>query len=799
MRASLREAFPELTGVSAPHPFQIEAAERLLAGENVILSAPTGSGKTWTAVFPFLYAKQRGLPFADRLIYLLPLRTLARTLYETVRRRVEALGLPLSITIQTGSQPEDPLFEGDIVFATIDQALSAYVGLALSVGRSSANLVPGAFLGAYIVMDELHLLEPDVSLATFLDMVDRLKPYSRFLAMTATVPADVLAEMARRTGAAVKVVSGDEARALPAVGTVERRYEWAGVPLTPEEVVREHLGQRGVRKTLVIANTVPRAQALYRGVREALAARECRDEVLLLHSRFLPSDRAAKEAALLAALRDPDRSVLVVATQVIEVGLDVSAPLLLTELCPANALLQRAGRCARYPGQRGRVRVYALPRDAQGREEAAPYAEAWAREAMARTKAYLEARCPFFADEHTAVELVNRAHGELDCRRLEQVPETVRRNQVDTALASGEMARLRQLVRDVDSVSVIVRRDPQAVDLSRQVERFSLPTSALRGLVARLGVSAGRWVHGLVVREEGDADGSREPLAWEPVKRPDEVAQHVLLCLHPDVAAYDSDVGLVLGEPGGFETPDGPPKPELWHNAYAYCRETYAEHVAAVRRLYQAQAPRVAVAHERLAAQLGVTPEALEAWGELVAALHDVGKLTQEVADRFWRYQRERRGEEPTDFLAHTDYDPRNPDDRAARARMGHVGHAVEGAYISQQMILERVRQDLADPDLARECADACLTAIARHHSAWAREIRQPFTLMKEALPVAVKTLRGLGLPRAAFVPYRFQEAKRFYEHLVMPHNRAWLLYWYLVRRLRLADRQSQAEKGGKR
>ncbi len=32
-----------------------------------------------------------------------------------------------------------------------------------------------------------------------------------------------------------------------------------------------------------------------------------------------------------------------------------------------------------------------------------------------------------------------------------------------------------------------------------------------------------------------------------------------------------------------------------------------------------------------------------------------------------------------------------------------------------------------------------------------------------------------------------------------MPHNRAWLLYWYLVRRLRLADRQSQAEKGGKR
>ncbi|WP_157057692.1 hypothetical protein [Calditerricola satsumensis] len=90
------------------------------------------------------------------------------------------------------------------------------------------------------------------------------------------------------------------------------------------------------------------------------------------------------------------------------------------------------------------------------------------------------------------------------------------------------------------------------------------------------------------------------------------------------------------------------------------------------------------------------------------------------------------------------------------------MGHAVEGAYISQQMILERVRQDLADPDLARECADACLTAIARHHSAWAREIRQPFTLMKEALPVAVKTLRGLGLPRAPLFPIGFKRPNGF-------------------------------------
>ena len=55
----------------------------------------------------------------------------------------------------------------------------------------------------------------------------------------------------------------------------------------------------------------------------------------------------------------------------IEAGLDLSGEHLLTEICPVNSLVQRAGRCARFPSQVGTVHVYDLP---AGKE--APYERA---------------------------------------------------------------------------------------------------------------------------------------------------------------------------------------------------------------------------------------------------------------------------------------------------------------------------------------------------------------------------------------------------------------------------------------
>src|SRR5260370_4525389 len=56
----------------------------------------------------------------------------------------------------------------------------------------------------------------------------------------------------------------------------------------------------------------------------------------------------------------PPQNLIVVATQVIEVGLNISARTLHTEIAPATSLVQRAGRCARFANQHGSVHVYPL-------------------------------------------------------------------------------------------------------------------------------------------------------------------------------------------------------------------------------------------------------------------------------------------------------------------------------------------------------------------------------------------------------------------------------------------------------
>ena len=91
--------------------------------------------------------------------------------------------------------------------------------------------------------------------------------------------------------------------------------------------------------TLVVVNTVARAREVFAALRK-LGIDENR--LALVHSRFRAADRATQQAKLLA---EGDR--IVVATQAVEAGVDVSARLLVTELAPWSSLVQRFGRCNR--------------------------------------------------------------------------------------------------------------------------------------------------------------------------------------------------------------------------------------------------------------------------------------------------------------------------------------------------------------------------------------------------------------------------------------------------------------------
>jgi CRISPR-associated endonuclease/helicase Cas3 len=82
-----------------PHGYQVKVAQQLKEGRSVVLRAPTGAGKTWSVLAPFLYRGWQNRP--TRLIYALPLRTLAQGIYREAREAARRLNLPTDVQLDS--------------------------------------------------------------------------------------------------------------------------------------------------------------------------------------------------------------------------------------------------------------------------------------------------------------------------------------------------------------------------------------------------------------------------------------------------------------------------------------------------------------------------------------------------------------------------------------------------------------------------------------------------------------------------------------------------------------------------
>src|SRR5579885_164316 len=109
------------------------------------------------------------------------------------------------------------------------------------------------------------------------------------------------------------------------------------------EIVEAHQKTKG--RTLVVVNTVKRARELHDAVRATLKKAKIPVDPLLIHSQFRPRDRQTQIMRLLA--KPNEHGTIVISTQVVEAGVDVSARTLFTELAPWSSLVQRFGRCNR--------------------------------------------------------------------------------------------------------------------------------------------------------------------------------------------------------------------------------------------------------------------------------------------------------------------------------------------------------------------------------------------------------------------------------------------------------------------
>jgi len=347
--------FQKATG-AAPYAFQRAFATAPMLPD--LLEAPTGSGKTATAVLGWLWRRRYGsqeqrAEAGRRLVFCLPMRTLVEQTERAVRDWREKLGLVDSLGVHVllgGAVDDDWEAYPDrdaVLIGTQEQLLSRALMRGYAMSR---YLWPIHFAllnnDCTWVLDEVQLMGVGASTAAQLQAFrEQLNVAGavKTVWMTATLAEDRLRTVDVRRAFRQQPFHAEEEpllRRLQAKKLLSRAEATSGKKGTLAALAKEIAANHEPGTlTLVIVNRVARAQELH----QLLAKDASVGATKLVHSRFRPADRRRiQEEALSGAFRG-----VLVATQAIEAGVDLSAKTLFTELAPWPSLVQRFGRLNR--------------------------------------------------------------------------------------------------------------------------------------------------------------------------------------------------------------------------------------------------------------------------------------------------------------------------------------------------------------------------------------------------------------------------------------------------------------------
>lgn len=379
---------------SEPHVWQCELAKSTVCA-NHLIRIPTGFGKTLGALGAWLWNRVQceNERWPRRLVWCLPMRVLVEQIEAEVRSglaRIDRLwdeqgdhaGKVGVHRVMGGADAGDWLLHPDresVLIGTQDMLLSRAMNRGYGSARARWPMEFGlSNQDCLWVMDEVQLM--DVGLATSAQLQafrcadesagKSLRPCATWW-MSATLQP---AWLAKSPEAESLIPKRREVRVAP---EMRRGPLWDDVR-KPRRVIRatdaaamaaivaaEHVaaGRGSAGPTLAIVNTVRDAVAVFRELksRPDLA----RTDTRLVHSRFRGHERSRwRDDFLVRRACAPGTDRIVVATQVVEAGVDMSASTLVTQLAPWASLVQRFGRAARWGGVAEIVVVDHLPADA---------------------------------------------------------------------------------------------------------------------------------------------------------------------------------------------------------------------------------------------------------------------------------------------------------------------------------------------------------------------------------------------------------------------------------------------------
>lgn len=374
---------PEITKFQYHFPFKDKRnVQKLIENrwkdDLLLVRSPTGSGKTDASL---LWAsKQIENKKADRLIIAMPTRFTSNALAINVAESLSDTGLYHSSAWSTKFQEQVEagiiekrkaekihefarLLQTPITVCTIDHLL-----MALTLTREDHHLITFNLANSCLVIDEADFYD-DFTQANILVLLEILKYWDvPVLLMSASLPESIL-PLYQKVGYKTNQIiedSSDNFRVRFDIKEIRNYNDLSDIEDLLELCIKKN-------NAIIYANTVDKAIIIY----DWFLKRNVNP--ILYHSRFTEPDKKDKEQELIDALgksaweKNYAKGIAIL-TQIGEMSINISADLMISELCPIDRLTQRAGRLCRF--DRTKIgELYVLIPQKNNSTYSAPYGE----------------------------------------------------------------------------------------------------------------------------------------------------------------------------------------------------------------------------------------------------------------------------------------------------------------------------------------------------------------------------------------------------------------------------------------
>lgn len=326
--------------------------------QSVVIIAPTGSGKTEAALYWLN---------GEKGFYTLPLKVSSNAIYKRIREEYKFQNVALlhsdsfqqyidgtvnNMDAENKDKKNESaqekfnkakMFSAPLTVTTVDQ-------LFLFVYKTLGTEIMAATLKySKVIIDEIQSYEPRIVAALIYGLKIISRMGGKFAIITATLPPILLDfmkqyEMVKDETYCLKDFSKENVMHRHMIHLYEQEFN-----------EREIAEEAKTKKVLVICNTVKKAQEMY------LLLEEWNVNVYLLHAKYIRKHRKILEENIMQFSESKESVGVWVTTQIVEASLDIDFDVLYTEMCTADSLLQRMGRCnrkERYIPLEPNIKVY---------------------------------------------------------------------------------------------------------------------------------------------------------------------------------------------------------------------------------------------------------------------------------------------------------------------------------------------------------------------------------------------------------------------------------------------------------